>query len=195
MDKIEIIPYLSKEIVFKNGSIIEDSEEISLEKLKERLGDYSLIDIKESFILPSILIKINGKDINHDTDYKAFMCFNKNNKGSWAKKHNIKTKRSSFTPLSCSCGIAACAGIHNGIKTKYRESTVKWKITDYTTRKILKSKYLTFDKSLYEKEILSIWTFFKELGDDFKLIEHGSDVTVKRTLDFYKEKYPEDYLG
>lgn len=122
------------------------------------------------------------------SSYTDFIFRSKNNRPRYLKDGE-KSRYSAFTPITCSCGQAGCAGIWDGVHSFHKKDIVKWKITDPKTKKMLGAKYLSFDKKQYENEIEKIWEFLHE-NKDVILYEYGSKVTIKETLEFYKEKYP-----
>lgn len=87
-----------------------------------------LVQVSEKYLSTTVLIdgtrvKWGFVDVFQFFDNLAFNieCSKKQ------RQFNSITQTSDFEPFTCSCGIAACAGIYNGIRTKYRKNTVEWR--------------------------------------------------------------------
>lgn len=122
-------------------------------------------------------VEINGKEIKHYTDLFAFLreFVNKSvvsNYADWYgesyKDTGIKyiaiTKSwhynlTDFYPFTCSCGVAGCASIWDGIHVKWRKNSVEWRIKDKRDgyEKILDKMFYSFDRKQYEQEVLTAY--------------------------------------
>lgn len=122
-------------------------------------------------------VEINGKEIKHYTDLWAFFresvekdsisnCseyFGNTYKEvghelvpitkSW--HYNLTT----FYPFTCSCGIAGCSSIWDGIHVKWRKNSVEWRIKDKRDgyEKILDKMFYSFNRKQYEQEVLTAY--------------------------------------
>ncbi len=56
-----------------------------------------------------------------------------------------------FYPFTCSCGIAGCAGIWDGIHLKLRKHTVEWRVGKNMGYDFLGKRYFQFDRTEYFK--------------------------------------------
>lgn len=77
---------------------------------------------------------------------------------------------SSFQPFSCSCGVAGCAGIWDGIHVKMRKHSVEWRAKERDGYKFLGKQFFSFDRKQYVKAIKSFFNWLKTESDwDYKL--------------------------
>lgn len=122
-------------------------------------------------------VEINGKDVKHHTDLYAFLreLVNKSavsNYANWSGESYKDTgigyiaitkawyyNLTCFYPFTCSCGIAWCASIWDGIHVKWRKNSVEWRIKDRRDgyEKILDKMFYSFDRKQYEKEVLTAY--------------------------------------
>lgn len=109
-------------------------------------------------------IEINGLDINHFSDWFAFVSYSHDNRSYDEIENDTEgdPELSSFEPFTCSCGIGGCAGIYDGIYSRHDEQTVEWNVTDEVTKKLLGKRYFSFDKNQYETEVKKIHLWLAE---------------------------------
>lgn len=111
-------------------------------------------------------VEINGKEIKHYTDLYAFLheFVNKSvvsNFADWYGESYKETETeyipitkawrynlTDFYPFTCSCGVAGCASIWDGIHVKWRKNSVEWRIKDNRDgyEKILDKMFYSFDR-------------------------------------------------
>lgn len=103
-----------------------------------------------------------------------------------SKAYYYTHKSTCFEPFTCSCGVAGCAGIWNGIMTKHRRYTVEWRCEKEDGYHFIKTFY-SFDKWQYINAITAAYKQLKELIDRNVIIEeYGYD-------GFISEMYKYDY--
>jgi hypothetical protein len=85
------------------------------------------------------VITINDEVINKTVDVYAFLMSGKN--GS----HEIFT---------CTCGIAGCAGIWDGVHVKHRGYTTEWRMKREDGYDFTEKKFYHFDSNQYHVERL-----------------------------------------
>lgn len=107
-------------------------------------------------------IFINEQLINHYIDIIAFLYPPEIVKDTYnpvyrkdfrSCKGKLWMKHSDFYPFSCSCGVAGCAGIWDGIYVKNRKHTVEWRIPENSGYGFLDKKFYSFRKDEYLAEI------------------------------------------
>lgn len=76
----------------------------------------------------------------------------------WYPNHNIdqeivfpdnRKKYSGFYPWTCSCGVAGCNGIFDGVHLKVRGRSVEWKVKKNMGYEFLDKTFYQFDKQDY----------------------------------------------
>ena len=122
-------------------------------------------------------VEINGKEVKHYTDLYAFLreLVNKSavsNYANWSGESYKDTGTvyiaitkawyyglTCFYPFTCSCGVAGCASIWDGIHVKWRKKSVEWRIKDKRDgyEKILDKMFYSFDRKQYEQEVLTAY--------------------------------------
>lgn len=137
---------------------------VNIEELKGRPKDYwdeIEEDDKCTYQDLSCEVVINGETIKCYSDIFAFFD-NILDKGDckplWADKDQ-RGEYSDFYPFTCSCGIAGCASIWEGIFTKHRKHSIEWKIKqkELNGYKFMDKAFYSFDKSLYTQQIKKAW--------------------------------------
>lgn len=107
-------------------------------------------------------IIINGKQINIYTDPPELLRVTKTSHcyGDvyWYPNEDIdqevifpdnRKKYSGFYPWTCSCGVAGCNGIFDGVHLKVRGRSVEWKVKKNMGYKFLDKTFYQFDKQDY----------------------------------------------
>lgn len=122
-------------------------------------------------------VEINGKEVKHYTDLFAFLreFVNKSVVSNYADWYGESYKDTGtdyvaitkawrynltdFYPFTCSCGVAGCASIWDGILVKWRKNSVEWRIKDKRDgyEKILDKMFYSFDRKQYEQEVLTAY--------------------------------------
>lgn len=116
---------------------------------------------------------INGNKIKHHSDYVAFLL---NSRKCKVDCYGDKVEYSLFEPFTCSCGIAGCAGIWDGIYSKHRKRTVEWLIPKgegYVD--FMNKTFYSFSRLQYEGEIAKVWKWFKDNSDKLVMINSYDD--------------------
>lgn len=151
-------------------------------------------------------VEINGKQIKHYTDLYAFLreFVNKSvvsNYADWYGESYKDTgtdyvaitkawryKLTDFYPFTCSCGVAGCASIWDGIHVKWRKHSVEWRIKDKRDgyKEILDKMFYSFDRKQYEQEILTAYQTLCKLVE--KNPENESAWMVEEFKDKIKDK-------
>src|SRR5574343_459719 len=124
------------------------------------------------------IVEINGKEIKHYTDLYAFLreFVNKSVVSNYADWYGESYKDSEtgfdipvtkswrynltcFYPFICSCGVAGCGSIWDGIRVKWRKNSVEWRIKDKRDgyEEILDKMFYSFDRKHYEQEVLTAY--------------------------------------
>lgn len=147
-------------------------------------------------------VEINGKEIKHYTDLFAFLreFVNKSVVSNFADWYGESYKDTGtdyipitkswhynltcFYPFTCSCGIAGCSSIWDGIHVKWRKNSVEWRIKDKRDgyEKILDKMFYSFDRKHYEKEVL---TAYQTLC---KLVENNPENESSWIVEEFKSK-------
>ena len=122
-------------------------------------------------------VEINGKEVKHYTDLYSFLreLVNKSavsNYANWSGESYKDTgigyiaitkawyyNLTCFYPFTCSCGVAGCASIWDGVHVKWRKNSVEWRIKDERDgyEKILDKMFYSFDRKQYEQEVLTAY--------------------------------------
>ena len=182
--KIKVEEYSWKEIIN-----YEDSDQEETDETATKHG----IECK---------VEINGKEIKHYTDLFAFLreFVNKSvvsNYQDWYGESYKDTGyayipitkswhygQSNFYPFTCSCGVAGCASIWNGIHVKWRKNSIEYRIKDKRDgyENILDKMFYLFDRKQYELEVL---TSYQTLC---KLVEKNPDNESAWIVEEFKGK-------
>lgn len=151
-------------------------------------------------------VEINGKEIKHYTDLWAFFreFVEKANISNCAEYFGNTYKKvghelvpitkswhynlTTFYPFTCSCGIAGCSSIWDGIHVKWRKSSIEWRIKDKRDgyEKILDKMFYSFDRKQYEQEVLTAYQTLCKLVE--KNPENESAWMVEEFKDKIKDK-------
>lgn len=122
-------------------------------------------------------VEINGKEIKHYTDLWAFFreFVEKAEISNYAEYFGNTYKEvghelvpitkswhynlTCFYPFTCSCGVAGCASIWDGIHVKWRKNSVEWRIKDKRDgyENILDKMFYSFDRKQYEQSVLTAY--------------------------------------
>lgn len=118
-------------------------------------------------------VYINNKEITQFTDIYAFFAnILDKQMGNYhfegccrydRETNKVITKQwaynySGFYPFTCSCGVAGCASIWDGIHSKYRKHSVEWRIGKHDGyHNILDKQFYSFERYNYEEEVLVAW--------------------------------------
>lgn len=138
------------------------------------LDDYN--GEKSEHIFLGLDLYINEKPINCFTDIIAFLYSPKiitesynpyDRKRSTSCKGKMMMTYSDFYPFTCSCGVAGCASIWDGIYVKERKHTIEWRIPENQGYKFLNKRFYSFDKVEYLSEIERLKQTLKERPDRF----------------------------
>jgi len=174
-DKIKIIGTW-KEFDKKN----EDGDEvINFDESNEYIKNLKLLNI---------LIEINGEFINWNYVDPYIL---KNYWFDHRSKHIENYKYSCFELFTCSCGVAGCAGIWDGIYIKSRKHSIEWRMNERDGYKFMPKKFYSFDKEQYTKAYEDFMNWLKnEKCVDKKLCidlgyYEGDEISVE---DFLKKK-------
>lgn len=119
---------------------------------------------------------INEKKINCFTDAVAFL-FPANiirdtyhpydRKLSMSCKSKLTMAYSDFYPFTCSCGVAGCASIWDGIHVKDRKHTIEWRVPTDSGYKFLDKRFYSFRKEEYLSEVERLKDTIKSRPDRF----------------------------
>jgi hypothetical protein len=104
--------------------------------------------LKKTLIL-NISLTINGHPIEWNYMDAISIASNWNNHQS---DFYPEFTHSIFEPFSCSCGIAACAGVYDGIYIKHRKHSVEWRASAADGYSFLPKSFFSFSRKQYEKE-------------------------------------------
>ncbi|ULG01939.1 hypothetical protein phiA047_0208 [Aeromonas phage phiA047] len=150
-------------------------------------------------------VEINGNQIKHYTDLWAFFreFVEKADISNCAEYFGNTYKEvgnelvpitkswhynlTAFYPFTCSCGIAGCASIWDGIHVKWRKNSVEWRIKDKRDgyESILDKMFYSFDRKQYQKEVL---TAYQTLC---KLVENNPENESAWMVSEFKDKLKE----
>ena len=136
-------------------------------------------------------VEINGKSIDIHTDFTEFLLSSKDNRCHYTKTNYPRHKKleySSFLPFTCSCGISGCAGIFDGIYTKYRKHSIEWRIPKESGyNRVLDKTFYSFSKLSYQKEIDNLWIFLDD-NKDILVYDEDNDGYWNDTTDEWVEE-------
>lgn len=136
---------------------------------------------------------INNTPVNCYTDPFSFLFYWKESTNRQYNIHyNIVAKDDSeFYPFTCSCGIAGCASIWNGILVKWRKNTVEWRLADKVKDgyNFLDKSFYSFDRKEYVQLVKDVLSF-AEANQDV-ISEYPS--RVGDVLEYFKECYTKEY--
>lgn len=193
-DKIEIV-------------IEEHSWEEDKEVYKISGEDYEFVGYegKETKYGIDCLVKINGKEVKHYTDVFAFFreIVNKqlvSNYSDWYGESYKDTGTqyipitkawhygmSEFYPFTCSCGVAGCSGIWDGIHVKWRKNSVEWRTQcERYGYSFLDKQFYSFDRKEYEQQVLKCWKDLCKLVESNPENEESWIVRRVKKMDNFK---------
>lgn len=111
----------------------------------------------------------------------------------WCFMQSRKTRE--WEIFTCSCGIAGCAGIYDGIKVKVRKHTVEWRLdlkhnSGYNGLK----RFYSFDRKAYEQAIEDVMAKLVEYAKDPNIFDqfthfHGDHDKLSYRMKSYNEAY------
>lgn len=136
-------------------------------------------------------LSINNKIINFHTDYDSFLLYSKDCRSWYEKENNIQKQiYSDFYPFNCTCGIGGCAGLWNGIFTKYRKKSVEWRLKKEDGYGFLDKTFYSFDRNQYDQVVNKIYNFLLTNKEEYIIINgYGDPEPISALLDFWnKEK-------
>lgn len=158
-----------------------NEDKIQLQGSWKKVSDY-----QEYCLILDIKIIINDAHViwNHVDIYSLAL---------YSMDHKSKTYGnawwSNFKPFSCSCGVAGCAGISDGIYVKERKHSIEWRAKKEDGYDFLGKSFFSFDKSQYIKAFNDFfWWLRNEVDYDYKLcvdlgFYKGGETSVE---DFFK---------
>lgn len=138
------------------------------------LDDYNGEESEHIFL--GLDLYINEKPIKCFTDIIAFLYPAKvitymynpyDRERSTSCKGKLVSTCSDFYPFTCSCGVAGCASIWDGIYIKERKHSIEWRIPENSGYKFLDKRFYSFDKKEYLSEIERLKQTLKERPDRF----------------------------
>lgn len=101
---------------------------------------------RDNCLLLTIQIKLNGGVVEwNDIDIYSLALYWMNHEPGQFPEFI----RSAFQPFSCSCGIAGCAGIYDGIYIKERKYSVEWRAKKEDGYEFLPKTFFSFEKHHY----------------------------------------------
>ena len=114
-------------------------------------------------------VLLNDKPIEKYCEFSEFIFNSKDNRDYWTKCKYPSHKQldySNFEPFTCSCGVSGCAGIHDGIYTKYRKRSIEWRIPrDMGYESILDKTFYSFSREQYQSEVDNLLVFLEDNSD------------------------------
>lgn len=153
-----------------------------------------------------ITVLINGTPVNWNShiDVYDLVLRNLDHKpryNYWAgPKHEGKVipdaKWSVFQPFTCSCGVASCAGIWNGIYIKERGHSIEWRAKSDDGYGFLPKTFFNFEKPQYKQAFANLLTSIIGLCSDYPntilVVDQGhSEDQLVTGLDFLE--YVKEY--
>jgi len=146
----------------------------------DRTLDDICIDIETVENELILSIKINNAIISHYICPVSILLCSKYSTAIFSGiKHSI------FEPFSCSCGIAGCASIWEGVNSKYLKRTIQWRIPkDSGYDSILNKSFYNFSRTKYESALKKIWTFVNRKENSEIEIQRD---TIKFRLEYWRE--------
>lgn len=130
------------------------------------------IDKDEDTGHPSLVcyVNINGVEIDSYCEFTEFMFSSADNRDYYTKRNyptNKQLSYSSFEPFTCSCGISGCAGIYDGIYTRYRKHSIEWRIPeDCGYDRLLDKTFYSFSRKQYQAQVDYLWKFIDDHKDE-----------------------------
>lgn len=143
-DKIKIIG------TWKEFDKQESKEVINFDESNEYIKNLKLLNI---------FIEINGEIINWNYVDPYIL---KNYWFDHKSKHIENYKYSCFELFTCSCGVAGCAGICDGIYIKNRKHSIEWRLSERDGYKFMPKKFYSFDKKEYTKAYEDFMNWLRE---------------------------------
>lgn len=164
---------------------------------------------------PATKILIDNVYVNHFTDIHAlFYMLGKSNSnqsevnvyhkfntslGKYVEVKDSLSVQSNFYPFTCSCGVAGCNGIWEGVYQKTRKHTVEWRIKDKDNNgyKFLDKSFYRFNKYQFYREMYKVYKFIMEnpqieiesdydepttLSEEFKYLQETKPLAFKEIL-------------
>lgn len=88
--------------------------------------------------------------------------------GNINKEVQVKDQgsHSMFYPFTCSCGVAGCAGIWDGVHLKVRGHSVEWRVKKGMGYHFLPKRFYSFSKEQYFEAINELEQKMKELTNE-----------------------------
>lgn len=127
-------------------------------------------------IFLSVDLYINEKKVKCFTDPLAFLypySITTSTYHPYDRKRFIPCKGklvmtySDFYPFTCSCGVAGCASIWDGVYVKDRKHSVEWRIPEDSGYKFLDKRFYSFRKEEYLSEIERLKDVIRSRPDRF----------------------------
>ena len=179
-----------------------------LDTIKISIGFETYKEGEETSQFLTTKVSINGKEIDQYVSIHSLLgtlgethsrqgelynthVFDKKLK-EYVKRKDYFPPSSNFYPFTCSCGVAGCDGIWEGIFQKTKKYTVEWKIynKDENGYRFLDKSFYKFDRNLYIEELKKVWKYIVE-NKDLEIDDYGDKITVEKEFSYLVENYPE----
>ena len=173
---------------------------VVIEEREGKIGDYwdEVEDSSngETYHELNCEVIIDGSTIKHYTDVFAFfesVLTNGDCQPYYADKEQ-RGKYSRFYPFTCSCGVAGCASIWEGIFTKHRKYSVEWRIKDKEQNgyDFIPKAFYSFDKLDYLAQIKNAWDIIVNALESHRALpenKQGFNSQTIRQIEWVKD-YP-----
>lgn len=182
LDKIVLKPKIVKENISRYRYI----GEIDNKEQEDSDDFYVYEDVPVDMMYLDVYV--NGLEVSKDysVDILSFFAYlNKSTKYFYSKETCRHYKYSEFYPITCTCGIAGCADIFDGVHVKRRKYCVEWNFARGYER-VFGKKSLVFDRKLYEKELKNLWSFMSKNKDSVYFSESETiGVALNSFCDYY----------
>jgi hypothetical protein len=145
------------------------------------IGEFKSVESMPDVLLLKVVLEINGTAIkwNHVDVYSiAHYWANHDPDGFTRQRFSL------FEPFSCSCGVAGCASIWDGIYIKTRKHSVEWRTKLENGYGFLPKTFFSFERAHYlqaQKDFMH-WLSIQENTEKKLCIDlghfEGDEVTI-----------------
>lgn len=108
-------------------------------------GDLNLMSVPDKGVGLYVTVEVNGVDLHEYID--PYILVENMNDG-----RSPEYEYSEFYVLSCSCGVAGCAGIHDGVYIDESDDNLYWRIPvemGYQKTRLMEGAVYSFNKEQY----------------------------------------------
>lgn len=155
------------------------------------IGEFKPVESMPNVLLLSIALQINGEPIkwSHIDVYSVARYWaNHDPDGFTGQQFSL------FEPFSCSCGVAGCASIWDGIYIKNRKHSVEWRAKVENGYGFLPKTFFSFERAKYlqtQKDFLH-WLSIQESTEQKLCVDlghfEGDELTIEDFFSWLAKK-------